>query len=52
MSFFEFMGMMITKDLMEKEEKEREMGRMSPLFSENLEEENNYYDDDDDDMWD
>lgn len=51
MSFFEFMGMMITKDLMEKEERERE--RMTPLFSENLEEENNYYDDDEDnDMWD
>lgn len=50
MSFFEFMGMMITKDLMEKEEREREM--ITPLFAENLEEDNSYYDDDDDDLCD
>lgn len=50
MSFFEFMGMMITKDLMEKEEREREMEIMKPLFENNMEDDNDYCDDDD--MWD
>lgn len=50
MSFFEFMGMMITKDLMEKEEREREMEIMQPLFEKNMEDDNDYCDDDD--MWD